>query len=87
MTTVKKIKWLLVSFIFGGAIGSAIALLYAPESGKHLRKDINRKTNELFEDGKQITLDLWQSTKEKAESVIKSANDALNTNVEKIMHK
>ena len=87
MTTVKKIKWLFIGLIFGGAIGSAIALLYAPESGKHLRKDISRKTNKLYDDSKQKTVDLWYGAKEKAESAIESANDVLNSSVEKIMRK
>ena len=45
----KKTKWVFISFLFGGAIGSSIALLYAPESGKHLRNDISDENKEFFE--------------------------------------
>jgi gas vesicle protein len=83
----KKTKWIFISFLFGGVIGSAIALLYAPESGKHLRKDISRKTNELIDEGKKKTSEFWNSAREKAESTFETANDALNSGVEKIMRK
>jgi gas vesicle protein len=83
----KKINGLFISFMLGGIIGSAIALLYAPESGKRLRSDISKKTNKLIKEGKKKTHDLWNDAKEKAESTIESANDFLNTNVEKIVNK
>jgi len=83
----KKTKWVFISFLFGGAIGSSIALLYAPESGKHLRNDISRKTNELIDDGKKKTSDFWNSAKDKVESTFESANEALNSGVKNILHK
>jgi len=83
----KKINGLFISFMSGGIIGSAIALLYAPESGKHLRSDISKKTNKLIKEGKKKTRNLWNDVKEKAESTIENANDFLNTNVKKILHK
>jgi gas vesicle protein len=85
--SVKRAKWFFISFLLGGVVGSAIALLYAPESGKHLRKDISKKTNELIDDGKKKTFDLWNIAMETAESTIDNANDVLNTNVEKIVRK
>ncbi len=69
----------------GGAIGGTIALLYAPQKGKYLRKDISRKTNDLLKEGKKITRNSWNDAKEKTENIIESANDALNTNVKKIV--
>ena len=85
MSVIKRTSWYFASFLMGGAIGGAIALLYAPESGKHLRRDISRKTNDLIEDGKKIAYDSWNDAKGKAESTIEIAKDYLNTNVEKIM--
>ena len=82
----KTINGMLLGFLLGGVIGGAIALLYAPQKGKHLRKDISKKTNKLIDEGKKKTSDLWNDTKEKTESVLESANDILNTGVEKIAH-
>lgn len=85
MGSVKRAGWFAISFLMGGIVGSAIALLYAPESGRHLRKDIKRKTNEYIEDGKKIASDTWNDAKETAESALVSANDFLNSGMEKII--
>ena len=87
MKSVKKMTGFFVSFLMGGAIGGGIALLYAPESGKRLRKDIGKKSNELLDEGKKMAYDTWIDAKEKAESTLDSANDFLNTNIEKITRK
>jgi gas vesicle protein len=87
MITIKKTKGIFLSFLFGGAIGSAIALLYAPKSGKHLRNDISRKTNELIEEGKRKTFASWDDIKEKTGSTLNNANDFLNKGLEKIASK
>ncbi len=83
----KKVNGMLLSFMIGSAVGSAIALLYAPKSGKNLRKDISKKTNELIDDGKKLTYDTWNDAKDAAESTFETANDFLNTGVEKIVNK
>ena len=62
-------------------------MLYAPKSGKQLRNDISRTTNELYEEGKKKTYDSWNDEKEKAENILDGANDVLSTNVEKIVRK
>ena len=87
MKTGKKISGLFLSFIVGGAVGGALALLYAPSKGKELRNDIGRKTNDLIAQGKKLTNDSWNSAKDAAESTFESANDFLNTGVEKIVNK
>jgi len=87
MISIKRINGFFMSFLLGGAIGSVIALLYAPKQGRLLRNDISRKTNDLIEEGKKITFDSWNSAKGKAESTIESANDFLNTGKEKIARK
>ena len=82
----KTINGMLLGFLLGGVIGGAIALLYAPQKGKHFRKNLSKKTNELIDEGKYKTSDLWDDTKEKTESALESANNILNTGVEKIAH-
>lgn len=83
----KRINAFFVSFLVGSAVGSTIALLYAPKPGKYLRNDISRKTNEMLEDGKKLTSDTWNGAKKAAESTLENANDFLNTGVEKITNK
>jgi gas vesicle protein len=87
MMSIKKTKGFFISFLLGGAVGGALALLYAPKQGKLLRNDISRKTNELIEDGKKKTHDLWNGAEELAESTFDSANDFLNSGMEKIVRK
>ena len=40
----------LLGLLAGGVVGSAIALLYAPKSGKELRRDIRDKKDYLFDE-------------------------------------
>ena len=86
MIFANRISGIFVSFLIGSAVGGAIALLYAPESGKHLRSDIGKKTNSLIKEGKKKSNELWNDAKEKAESTLESANNFLNSNVEKIVN-
>ena len=85
MTELKRTNGIILSFILGGAIGSAIALLYAPKSGKHLRQDINRKAADLVGEGKRITSDSWKDTKEFAGNAFESVNGALKSGIHKIV--
>ena len=87
MSNIKMINGIFLSFLLGGAIGGAIALLYAPQKGKNLRKDIRKKTKGFIKEGKKITHDSWNDAKEKAENIIESANDALTSNYDKIVRK
>ena len=86
MTTVKRKNGVFLSFLLGSAIGGAMGLLFAPESGKHLRYDINRKMKNIIVDGKIKANDLWNDAKDKAENTLDIANDVLNSNVDKIVH-
>jgi gas vesicle protein len=87
MISMKNTKELFISFLVGGALGGAIALLFAPKQGKQLRNDISRKTNELFEEGRKKTADLLSGAGSMAESTLDSANDFLNTGMEKLARK
>lgn len=83
----KKTSGFVLSFLIGGVVGSAIALMYAPKSGKNLRNDIGRKTTELLDQGKKLTYDSWNGAKETAETTFESANEFLNSGVDKIVNK
>lgn len=52
------------AFLLGGVIGAAVALLYAPKSGRETRKDISKAARRV----KKETVDL-------AEETIESIND------------
>lgn len=43
-------RGLFIGFLIGGIAGAVAALLYAPKSGKELRGDIRKKTDELSEE-------------------------------------
>ena len=60
-------SWLL-SFILGGLIGAAVALLVAPRSGRQTREQIK---------------DLAEDTRERAESYYDKAKDQISTAVQK----
>ncbi|MEO8512470.1 MAG: YtxH domain-containing protein [Ignavibacteria bacterium] len=59
-------KGIIIGFIAGGAIGGLAALLYAPKSGRELRKDISKKSKELINDGEEYL----DSAKTKASEII-----------------
>ncbi len=67
MNNNEKLGMLVVGIFLGGLIGSAVALLYAPTSGKKLRKKIADKTDDIFDDAHE----LYDSSKEKAEELLK----------------
>jgi gas vesicle protein len=46
----KFVKGLVIGFLAGGAIGAALALLYAPKSGRELRADLRTKADDLMTD-------------------------------------
>lgn len=59
-------KGILIGFLTGSVVGSIIALLYAPKTGKELRGDIREKTDELMEGAEQYL----SEAKEKAVDLI-----------------
>ena len=71
--------------IIGGALGSIIALLYAPKPGRELRSDIGKKTTEIINDSKKKTGELWAGAKTKAGTMLEGANSFLSTGKEKIL--
>lgn len=61
-----KNKGLFLGFLVGGAIGAILALLYAPKSGRELRRDIKEKADGYIEDAEKYVSD----AKEKAKNLI-----------------
>lgn len=59
-------KGLLIGFLTGAAVGSVLALLFAPKSGKELRADIKNKSQELIDDADQYL----SNAKDKASQLI-----------------
>jgi gas vesicle protein len=55
--------------IFGvGAVGALAALLFAPKSGKDLRKDIRKKTDKYYDETEKFI----GASKEKAKNIMNS---------------
>lgn len=88
-------KGLLIGFLTGSIVGAAVALLYAPKSGKELRADIKGKSEELadeaekfFETSKMRANQVINEGKKKAELLIADAKkkaEELIDDTEKIL--
>ncbi|GBD86714.1 YtxH-like protein [bacterium BMS3Abin03] len=88
-------KGVIIGFIAGGALGAALALLYAPKSGKELRQDIKIKTDDYFDEAekyiaeaKDKAIDLINEGKKKSEKIIKDAkikSEELLKDAEKVL--
>lgn len=88
-------KGVLIGFITGGALGAALALLYAPKTGKELRAEIRTKSDDYLDEAdKYITeakdkaIDLINDGKKKSEKLIKDAkakSDELIKDAEKVL--
>ena len=71
-----------VGLLAGGAIGAAIALLYAPKTGKELRQDIKSRTDDYLDEAdkyiaeaKDKAINLINDGKKKSEKLIKEAKE------------
>lgn len=88
-------KGVLIGFITGGALGAALALLYAPKTGKELRAEIRTKSDEYLDEAdkyiaeaKHKAIDLINDGKKKSEKLIKDAkakSDELIKDAEKVL--
>ena len=82
----KTAKGLILGFVTGGIVGAAIALLYAPKSGRELRSDIRVKKDELLDDtseylqiAKTKASDMINEGKRKSEELISDARKKANS--------
>ncbi|HFE63684.1 hypothetical protein B1H10_06265 [candidate division KSB1 bacterium 4484_188] len=60
----------LKGLLIGGIVGSVVALLYAPKSGKETREDISKKTDELLVKAKDEYEARLEQSKKAYESAI-----------------
>jgi gas vesicle protein len=92
----KNVKGFFYGLLAGGAIGSVVALLTAPKSGKKMRKKIKQKTDEYFDEvdkylaeTKQATGKVLNESKRKFMTVledIKSKPEAMYKGAEKVFN-
>ena len=86
MDNSEKFKALLIGFLAGGITGSVLSLLYAPTSGKKLRRKITDKTEDLIDEAEEF----YEAKKEKAEEIIKEgkkkASELIEDSKKKIAH-
>lgn len=47
-------KGFLIGAVVGGAVGAVVALLFAPKSGRELRRDIAERTEEVVDKAQQM---------------------------------
>ncbi len=79
-------KGLLIGFLTGAAVGSIIALLFAPKSGKELREDIKTKSQDFAEDADQYIVkakdkasQLINEGKKKSEKLVAETKEKVET--------
>ena len=58
-------------FFLGALVGAAVALLYAPRSGKETRQYLAKKTKKLKDNAENV----YQETKDTARSFMNEASD------------
>jgi gas vesicle protein len=80
---------LFVGLLFGGALGAALALLYAPKTGKELRQDIKSRTDDYLDEAdkyiaeaKDKAIHLINDGKKKSEKLIKEAKQKFRRVIE-----
>ncbi|MHB9097709.1 MAG: YtxH domain-containing protein [Syntrophales bacterium] len=70
-----QIEGFIKGIILGGVIGAVIGILYAPQSGRKTREDINNKAEELL-----------TKAKEEYESTLKKSSKAYESAVKQLKH-
>jgi gas vesicle protein len=66
-------KSLLLGAVIGGAIGAITALLFAPKSGRELRRDIIDTSSEVYDKATDYMNTTIYEGKQKAQSIIDAA--------------
>jgi gas vesicle protein len=65
-----------VWFVAGAAVGSVIALLYAPQSGRETRRIIKKKSRQVGDKLSEHGEDLFEKGRELYEKGLRVADDA-----------
>ena len=73
-----SVKGFLIGFLAGGAIGTLVALLTAPKSGKELRGDIKQKSEEYFDEAERYLADAKNKASELINDAKSKSQDILN---------
>jgi gas vesicle protein len=66
------------AFLIGGLIGAAIAILYAPQSGRETREDISRAARRVKKSTVNVAEDIVESVNEFASEVKDKATDIID---------
>ena len=74
-TMSNQIEGFIKGIILGGALGAVVGILYAPQSGRKTRQDIDRKTKELL-----------RKTKEEYEAALKKSSKAYESAIKELKH-
>jgi gas vesicle protein len=70
-----QIEGFIKGIVIGGVIGAAIAILYAPQSGRRTREDISEKAE-----------DLLKKAKKEYEATLKKSSDVYESAVKQLKH-
>lgn len=79
----KKTKSFIGGLITGGILGGLAGILFAPKSGKKLRRDISDKSNEIAEE----TAHLIETAKKKSSKIIYEAKEKTEDLLEDVKRK
>ena len=67
----KKKTGLLMGLIVGGAIGSVLSILFAPDKGERTRKKVSKQGMVLFKKGKTLAEEFIEKYKSRVDKEIK----------------
>lgn len=76
---------ILVSFLAGAAIGSGLALLFAPKSGRELREQIRDLTDDAVDKIKEYSIDAQEkikSTYEEGRELVREKKSLISSAIE-----
>ena len=65
----------LVAFLFGAIVGAAVALLYAPKTGKETRAHLKRITEDFVEEGKTRVSEIVEKGKNRYSKIFKKQEE------------
>ena len=67
----KKKKSLIMGLIVGGAIGSVLSILFAPDKGERTRRKVSKQGKILYKKGKTLAEEFIEKYKTRVEKEMK----------------